>query len=148
MTARSSLVSKFWHFKTTLSLFKMVKGQIIPWFNFVLTSTYMQMSIWLLILLGHSGSTNLCSGEWSFLHGNFCEDCIQRQWHFLWNRCFICHFFKFPKGMQYLFYELAIDWFFFHTAKRLPRVQPTQNPAGMVLMDRPAERTASASCCS
>ncbi|XP_022715431.1 ras-related protein RABF2a-like isoform X2 [Durio zibethinus] len=25
------------------------------------------------------GSTNLCSGEWSFLHGNFCKDCIQCQ---------------------------------------------------------------------
>ncbi|WRX27498.1 Small GTPase - like 10, partial [Theobroma cacao] len=37
---------------------------------------------------------------------------------------------------------------FYEIAKRLPRVQPAQNPAGMVLMDRPAERTASASCCS
>lgn len=34
------------------------------------------------------------------------------------------------------------------TAKRLPRVQPAPNPSGMVLMDRPGERTASASCCS
>ncbi|CAI0392546.1 unnamed protein product [Linum tenue] len=33
-------------------------------------------------------------------------------------------------------------------AKRLPRVQPSQNPAGMVLTDRPAERAASATCCS
>ncbi|KAE8655604.1 Ras-related protein Rab-5A [Hibiscus syriacus] len=37
---------------------------------------------------------------------------------------------------------------FYEIAKRLPRVQPAQNPAGMVLTDRPAERTASASCCS
>lgn len=33
-------------------------------------------------------------------------------------------------------------------AKRLPRLQPVPNPSGMVLMDRPAERAASASCCS
>ncbi|EXB75132.1 Ras-related protein RABF2b [Morus notabilis] len=37
---------------------------------------------------------------------------------------------------------------FYEIAKRLPRVQPAQNPSGMVLMDRPAERVASASCCS
>ncbi|KAK8575934.1 hypothetical protein V6N13_032752 [Hibiscus sabdariffa] len=37
---------------------------------------------------------------------------------------------------------------FYEIAKRLPRVQPGQDPAGMVLMDRPAERTAVASCCS
>ncbi|OWM72766.1 hypothetical protein CDL15_Pgr024818 [Punica granatum] len=37
---------------------------------------------------------------------------------------------------------------FYEIAKRLPRVQPAPNPSGMVLMDRPAERTASASCCS
>ncbi|XP_017612995.1 ras-related protein RABF2b-like isoform X1 [Gossypium arboreum] len=37
---------------------------------------------------------------------------------------------------------------FYEIAKRLPRAQPAQNPAGMVLMDRPTERTASASCCS
>ncbi|GKC57825.1 hypothetical protein Tco_1085423, partial [Tanacetum coccineum] len=34
------------------------------------------------------------------------------------------------------------------TAKRLPRAQPTQNPAGMVLVDRPAEGARAASCCS
>ncbi|CAN1327695.1 Ras-related protein RABF2a [Linum perenne] len=33
-------------------------------------------------------------------------------------------------------------------AKRLPRVQPAQNPSGMVLTDRPADRAASATCCS
>ncbi|KAA3478475.1 ras-related protein RABF2b [Gossypium australe] len=37
---------------------------------------------------------------------------------------------------------------FYEIAKRLPRAQPAQNPAGMVLMDRPTERAASASCCS
>ncbi|GMJ14208.1 ARABIDOPSIS RAB GTPASE HOMOLOG F2B, RAB GTPASE HOMOLOG F2B [Hibiscus trionum] len=37
---------------------------------------------------------------------------------------------------------------FYEIAKKLPRVQPGQNPAGMVLMDRPAERATSASCCS
>ncbi|KAH0985182.1 hypothetical protein GBA52_012359 [Prunus armeniaca] len=37
---------------------------------------------------------------------------------------------------------------FYEIAKRLPRVQPVQNPAGMVLMDRPSERVASSSCCS
>ncbi|GMN60319.1 hypothetical protein TIFTF001_029397 [Ficus carica] len=37
---------------------------------------------------------------------------------------------------------------FYEIAKKLPRVQPVQNPSGMVLMDRPAERVASASCCS
>ncbi|CAN1846210.1 Ras-related protein RABF2b, partial [Linum perenne] len=33
-------------------------------------------------------------------------------------------------------------------AKRLPRVQPAQNPSGMVLTDRAAERAASGTCCS
>ncbi|KAF5472106.1 hypothetical protein F2P56_008846 [Juglans regia] len=37
---------------------------------------------------------------------------------------------------------------FYEIAKRLPRVQPAQNPSGMVLMDRPAQRVASAYCCS
>uniref|UniRef100_A0A2P2MTJ9 Ras-related protein RABF2a n=1 Tax=Rhizophora mucronata TaxID=61149 RepID=A0A2P2MTJ9_RHIMU len=37
---------------------------------------------------------------------------------------------------------------FYEIGKRLPRVQPAQDPSGMVLMDRAAERTASASCCS
>ncbi|KHG09338.1 Ras-related RABF2b -like protein [Gossypium arboreum] len=32
--------------------------------------------------------------------------------------------------------------------KRIPRVQLSQNPAGMVLMDRSAEQTTRASCCS
>ncbi|RYR65302.1 hypothetical protein Ahy_A03g011240 isoform B [Arachis hypogaea] len=38
---------------------------------------------------------------------------------------------------------------FYEIAKRLPRAQPAQNPAGMVLVDRPAEGSrAAASCCS
>ncbi|KAL9320217.1 hypothetical protein ACSQ67_012056 [Phaseolus vulgaris] len=37
---------------------------------------------------------------------------------------------------------------FYEIAKRLPRAQPAQNPAGMVLVDRPAEGTRAASCCS
>ncbi|KAA3478094.1 ras-related protein RABF2b [Gossypium australe] len=41
-----------------------------------------------------------------------------------------------------------VNELFYEIAKRLPRVQPAQNPAGMVLMDRPSERTATASCCS
>ncbi|PPD86312.1 hypothetical protein GOBAR_DD16776 [Gossypium barbadense] len=35
-----------------------------------------------------------------------------------------------------------VNEIFYEIAKRLPRVQPAQNPAGMVLMDRPAERSA------
>ncbi|OIV95698.1 hypothetical protein TanjilG_01492 [Lupinus angustifolius] len=37
---------------------------------------------------------------------------------------------------------------FYEIAKRLPRTQPAQNPAGMVLVDRPAEGSRTASCCS
>ncbi|KAL1567522.1 Ras-related protein RABF2b [Salvia divinorum] len=37
---------------------------------------------------------------------------------------------------------------FYEIAKRLPRLQPAPNPSGMVLVDRTAERPASASCCS
>ncbi|KAK4488028.1 hypothetical protein RD792_003796 [Penstemon davidsonii] len=37
---------------------------------------------------------------------------------------------------------------FYEIAKRLPRLQPASNPSGMVLVDRPAERTSTASCCS
>ncbi|CAA0823841.1 Ras-related protein RABF2b [Striga hermonthica] len=37
---------------------------------------------------------------------------------------------------------------FYEIAKRLPRLQQAPNPSGMVLVDRPAERTASASCCA
>ncbi|GJW00811.1 protein kinase-like domain, concanavalin A-like lectin/glucanase domain protein [Tanacetum coccineum] len=38
--------------------------------------------------------------------------------------------------------------FLSETTKRLPRAQPTQNPVGMVLVDRPAEGARAASCCS
>nr|GMD09540.1 ras-related protein RABF2b [Ipomoea batatas] len=41
-----------------------------------------------------------------------------------------------------------VNSIFHEIAKRLPRMQPAPNPSGMVLMDRPAERTATASCCS
>jgi small GTP-binding protein len=42
-----------------------------------------------------------------------------------------------------------VNEIFHEIAKRLPRVQPVQNPAGMILMDIPnAERKVSASCCS
>ncbi|XP_047955262.1 ras-related protein RABF2b-like [Salvia hispanica] len=37
---------------------------------------------------------------------------------------------------------------FYEIAKRLPRLQQTPNPSGMVLVDRPAESANSASCCS
>ncbi|XP_047262468.1 ras-related protein Rab5-like isoform X2 [Capsicum annuum] len=37
---------------------------------------------------------------------------------------------------------------FSEIAKRLPRLQPAQNPSGMVLMDGPAQTPATASCCS
>ncbi|GFQ04474.1 RAS-related protein rabf2a [Phtheirospermum japonicum] len=37
---------------------------------------------------------------------------------------------------------------FYEIAKRLPRLQQAPNPSGMVLVDRPAERAASASCCA
>ncbi|GFS39450.1 ras small GTP-binding family protein [Actinidia rufa] len=34
------------------------------------------------------------------------------------------------------------------SAKRLPRAQPAQNPAGMILVDRPAEGSRASSCCA
>ncbi|KAJ6761112.1 RAS-RELATED PROTEIN RABF2B [Salix purpurea] len=37
---------------------------------------------------------------------------------------------------------------FYEIAKRLSQVQPAPNPSGMVIMDRPTERTAGAACCS
>ncbi|GER36831.1 RAB homolog 1, partial [Striga asiatica] len=37
---------------------------------------------------------------------------------------------------------------FYEIAKRLPRLQQAPNPSGMVLVDRPAEKIASASCCA
>ncbi|MFQ6644388.1 hypothetical protein Gotur_017823, partial [Gossypium turneri] len=53
---------------------------------------------------------------------------------------------KTASNVNDIFYEIGkVD---LDKTKRLPRAQPAQNPAGMVLMDRPTERTASASCCS
>jgi len=37
---------------------------------------------------------------------------------------------------------------FYEIARRLPRAQPAQNPAGMVLADRPAEPSQTSACCS
>ncbi|XP_058185462.1 ras-related protein RHN1-like [Rhododendron vialii] len=37
---------------------------------------------------------------------------------------------------------------FYEIAKRLPRAQPAQNPAGMVLVERPTEGSRAASCCA
>ncbi|KAM3285478.1 ras-related protein RHN1 [Capsicum chacoense] len=37
---------------------------------------------------------------------------------------------------------------FYEIAKRLPTAQPAQNPAGMVLVDRPAQGSQAASCCT
>ncbi|KAF3489994.1 hypothetical protein HID58_076144 [Brassica napus] len=37
---------------------------------------------------------------------------------------------------------------FYEIAKRLPRVQPTENPAGMVLPSGPAATAVSSSCCA
>ncbi|XP_042024397.1 ras-related protein RABF2b-like [Salvia splendens] len=41
-----------------------------------------------------------------------------------------------------------VNEIFYEIAKRLPRLQQTPNPSGMVLVDRPTERANSASCCS
>ncbi|KAL6502198.1 Ras-related protein RABF2b [Orobanche hederae] len=41
-----------------------------------------------------------------------------------------------------------VNELFYDIAKRLPRLQQAPNPSGMVLVDRPAERAASGSCCS
>lgn len=43
---------------------------------------------------------------------------------------------------------LNVNDVFREIAKRLPRAQTAQNPSGMVLVDRPAEGTRSASCCA
>ncbi|KAK9106442.1 hypothetical protein Syun_022453 [Stephania yunnanensis] len=37
---------------------------------------------------------------------------------------------------------INVNDIFYEIARRLPRAQPSQNPAGMVLVDRPAERAA------
>ncbi|KAL6546243.1 Ras-related protein RABF2b [Orobanche minor] len=41
-----------------------------------------------------------------------------------------------------------VNELFYDIAKRLPRLQQAPNPSGMVLVDRPAERAVSGSCCS
>ncbi|KAL9261766.1 Ras-related protein [Drosera capensis] len=41
-----------------------------------------------------------------------------------------------------------VDEIFHEIAKRLPRAQPPQNPAGMVLVDRPTEAARASTCCS
>ncbi|KAM0950217.1 putative small GTP-binding protein [Dioscorea sansibarensis] len=46
---------------------------------------------------------------------------------------------KTAKNVNEIFYEIA---------RRLPRAQPAQNPAGIVLADRPAERAQTSACCS
>ncbi|KAL4186302.1 hypothetical protein AMTRI_Chr09g13480 [Amborella trichopoda] len=43
---------------------------------------------------------------------------------------------------------INVNDIFYEIAKRLPRAQPAQNPTGMVLVDRPAERARTAACCS
>nr|ABK21222.1 unknown [Picea sitchensis]ABK25786.1 unknown [Picea sitchensis] len=46
---------------------------------------------------------------------------------------------KTAQNVNELFYEIA---------RRLPKARPVQQPAGMVLTDRPAERARTYSCCS
>ncbi|KAL7135351.1 hypothetical protein ABFS83_11G088800 [Erythranthe nasuta] len=41
-----------------------------------------------------------------------------------------------------------VNEIFYEIAKKLPRAQTTQNTAGMVLVDKPAQGSQSASCCS
>ncbi|XP_077219536.1 ras-related protein RHN1-like [Tasmannia lanceolata] len=43
---------------------------------------------------------------------------------------------------------INVNDIFYEIAKRLPQAQPAQNPTGMVLMDRPAERSRASACCS
>ncbi|KAG6515508.1 hypothetical protein ZIOFF_025932 [Zingiber officinale] len=43
---------------------------------------------------------------------------------------------------------INVNDIFYEIAKRLPRAQPAQQPAGMVLSDRPAERSTASTCCS
>ncbi|XP_074582229.1 ras-related protein RHN1-like [Curcuma longa] len=43
---------------------------------------------------------------------------------------------------------INVNDIFYEIAKRLPRAQPAQQPAGMVLSDRPAERSTASACCS
>ncbi|KAF6174633.1 hypothetical protein GIB67_006285 [Kingdonia uniflora] len=41
-----------------------------------------------------------------------------------------------------------VNEIFYEIARRLPRAQPAQNPTGMVLVDRPAEKSRAAGCCA
>ncbi|XP_042388862.1 ras-related protein RHN1-like [Zingiber officinale] len=43
---------------------------------------------------------------------------------------------------------INVNDIFYEIARRLPRAQPAQQPAGMVLSDRPAERSTTSACCS
>ncbi|XP_077253375.1 ras-related protein RABF2b-like [Tasmannia lanceolata] len=43
---------------------------------------------------------------------------------------------------------INVNDIFYEIAKRLPSVQPAQNPPGMILLDRRADRTTNTSCCS
>lgn len=48
----------------------------------------------------------------------------------------------------FIFLSLYIFFILYLTARRLPRAQPAQQPAGMVLSDRPVERSTTSACCS
>ncbi|RWR78554.1 ras-related protein RHN1 [Cinnamomum micranthum f. kanehirae] len=43
---------------------------------------------------------------------------------------------------------INVNDIFYEIARRLPRAQPAQNPAGMVLVDSPTERSQASACCS
>ncbi|CAA6673419.1 unnamed protein product [Spirodela intermedia] len=43
---------------------------------------------------------------------------------------------------------INVNDIFYEIARKLPRAQPAQNPTGMVLADRQAERTRTSACCS
>ncbi|XP_065002531.1 ras-related protein Rab5-like [Musa acuminata AAA Group] len=43
---------------------------------------------------------------------------------------------------------INVNDIFYEIAKRLPRAQPAQQPAGMVLADRPTQRSQTSACCS
>lgn len=43
---------------------------------------------------------------------------------------------------------INVNDIFYEIARRLPRAQPAQHQAGMVLADRPAEQSRTSACCS
>ncbi|CAL9051798.1 ras-related protein Rab5-like isoform X2 [Musa acuminata AAA Group] len=43
---------------------------------------------------------------------------------------------------------INVNDIFYEIARRLPRAQPAQQPAGMVLADRPTQRSQTSACCS